>query len=546
MDSVPLIQKCSSPVLISDHRGGKMYVNCGKCESCRMSYKSAWQSRLNDEALRSKATLFFTLTYSNEHIPMLEYDSVSNAFYSNRSHKDDIYVDDFNLNEFTYIPQIQNYNKKNCVGYVCKADVQKFLKRLRRAVEYDTLGLLSDVSPSERQIRYFITSEYGPRTYRPHYHGLLYFDNIHVARAVEKHYIYKCWKLCNSSNINISEVVSAASSYVSKYVSCDTDCPNILQVAKKTKTFFLCSRRPAIGVSLYTYAGLSLKIQYNTTKVVRYIEKDGVPTSVRVPIPGSVSRYFYPKLYKSSTYDNKELYEFYSSISEYVRSGDREYIKDMSYDDAYKYISSIIPNYVKDVNQLLESIGLSDDWTYHNKSTIKLSDIYSQLSILQVNYGIYQNRCCLIRSVIFMVQNDVSLYEYIDNYSRFYSIRASESMEFFYDCQNYYKSVGYSNIDIARYMYPSTFMELPYSIVDVDNDVLSFVKMLCSGLGIEMDDLYPNGRMSYKFTNINTDYINTMEYNMHKSDVADRNLLFNKSRDLNHYINQNHLNYEAF
>ena len=117
MIQVPIIQKCSHPVRISDKtNGGYIYVGCGHCEACLYSYRSKWMQRLDNEAKSSVSVLFFTLTYDNDHLPMLTYDENTNALYSNRSHSDDVYLDDYvtdsvinkyNINPSSF-PQFQN------------------------------------------------------------------------------------------------------------------------------------------------------------------------------------------------------------------------------------------------------------------------------------------------------------------------------------------------------------------------------------------------------------------------------------------------------
>ena len=252
-----IIQKCTHPIRIVDRsNGGYMYVPCGHCQACITSYRSMWLQRLDAEAKSSKAVLFFTLTYDNDNVPSLTYDSGCNALFSNRSKSDDIYLDDYNFQlksgllniNINSLPLLQNDKSIHPrVGYACKADVQKFIKRLRRRLDYDTKNLISYVSSTCRSFRYFITSEYGPCTYRPHYHGLLYFNNIDVAKAVEKHYLRESWQFCDKQNVDISQVQTNASSYVSKYVRCDTRIPDLLKIPSKTSSFFLCSRKPAIG-----------------------------------------------------------------------------------------------------------------------------------------------------------------------------------------------------------------------------------------------------------------------------------------------------------
>ena len=96
-------------------------VPCGKCPACLANQRSEWIFRLQQEYLVSSFSIFVTLTYDDEHVPL-----------------------DFSVN---------------------KRDVQLFHKRLRKHF------------PSA-DLRYYLVSEYGDHTFRPHYHGLYFFKAI--------------------------------------------------------------------------------------------------------------------------------------------------------------------------------------------------------------------------------------------------------------------------------------------------------------------------------------------------------------------------------
>lgn len=95
-------------------------VPCGKCPACLANQRQEWVFRLKQEYLASRFALFVTLTYDEEHCP-----------------------------------------KDMCVN---KKDVQDFHKRLRKHF------------PS-RDLRFYLVSEYGDHTFRPHYHGLYFFKS---------------------------------------------------------------------------------------------------------------------------------------------------------------------------------------------------------------------------------------------------------------------------------------------------------------------------------------------------------------------------------
>jgi hypothetical protein len=557
MITVPVIQKCSHPFRIEDKtKGGYLYVPCGHCEACLKSYRSKWMERLDCEAKSSACTLFFTLTYDNDNIPKFTFDKGANALFSNRSSDDDIYLDDYiaeeSLNNWCLhpnsFPQLQNYESENItIGYCCKADIQKFFKRLRRRVEYDRHNLISNVKKENRSFRYFITSEYGPTTFRPHYHGLMFFDNISVAKAVEEVYLRECWQLCDPKNLDCSRVFGDASAYVAKYVRGFANSPDILKIASKTAVFYLCSRRPAIGVPFFDYSSMVSKVQCNTAKYDKLFIQDGVPTTVSLPIFSSATNFFFPKIYKSSSYDTKDLCAFYNRVFEYVSLWDRRKVDSstLSYKAEYDYYSTLLPNVIKTVRNYVDDYSSRDGLASTGKLT--LSDIYHTLTPFEIAFGIPQNRSALIKFIIFSRANNLSVYQYVENYQRLYSIRYSDSMQFMYEQMEKYRLAGYSNLQLAAFFYPTFFETLPnyYPSLDINHQLL--IDLQLSNLNIEYSDVYDEkGYKRKSFENIQAIYRNTSLYKSFIIQVKESNLTFEKKRKLNHFINQKQKNYEAF
>ncbi len=96
-------------------------VPCGHCSQCIACRQSSWLQRIQMESLRS-ICFMMTLTYNNESL---------------------VYTQD---------PEYS-------IAYPLYKDVQDMLKRLRA---------------SGMHLRYLVTSEYGKKTHRPHYHGLIF------------------------------------------------------------------------------------------------------------------------------------------------------------------------------------------------------------------------------------------------------------------------------------------------------------------------------------------------------------------------------------
>lgn len=119
--------ECISPITVVDKKTKVVtLVPCGKCYPCLLRKRHEWFFRLSCEADCSRGpNRFVTLTYTDEELPV------------NRAG----------------------------IPVVSKRDCQLFLKRLRTSCER-RFGC-SD-------IRYFLISEYGPTTLRPHYHLALF------------------------------------------------------------------------------------------------------------------------------------------------------------------------------------------------------------------------------------------------------------------------------------------------------------------------------------------------------------------------------------
>lgn len=153
--------RCLTPLIVknSEHKivaGAPRYIKvpCGCCVECYKRYLSTWAARLQLET-REEQAYFLTLTYDDEHIPE---DGVS------------------------------------------KTDVQTFHKSVRRFYK----STFQEDSP----MKYVLISEYGPTTFRPHYHGL-YFH----LQGLEN-YVDRLW---TKGFVTIDPVTPARLAYVMSF-----------------------------------------------------------------------------------------------------------------------------------------------------------------------------------------------------------------------------------------------------------------------------------------------------------------------------------------
>lgn len=177
-------------------------VPCGKCPHCLSRRRSDWVIRLKNEFKTAKSAWFITLTYDDCNLPVSSL--VDSSFISRRSE----YIDNS-----AYFP------------VVYRRDVQLFLKRLR-----------FDIRPFK--IRYFLVSEYGPTSFRPHYH-LLLFDFPKELDILS--HITNAW---NSGFVSVSDVNEARILYTAAYMFGKTELPDYL---KNHPPFVSCSK--GIGLS---------------------------------------------------------------------------------------------------------------------------------------------------------------------------------------------------------------------------------------------------------------------------------------------------------
>lgn len=181
-------------------------IPCGHCIACRINKREEWCTRICHETAFASSACFITLTYDEEHVPWME-DEDGN-----------MYREPF------------------------KKDIQDFIKRLR--YHFGT------------GIRFFIGSEHGPSTERPHYHGFLW--NL-PKDALNWRVLEPIW---GNGSVTVGEFTKKRANYAAKYYVEREEFEGHL------RDFSLMSRKPGIGRQ---YADRNAKRlnQYDVTTVTR-------------------------------------------------------------------------------------------------------------------------------------------------------------------------------------------------------------------------------------------------------------------------------------
>ena len=514
------LQKCSNPVRIKDDRhGGYIFVPCGHCINCNENRRNTIARRLDLESQGSADTLFVTLTYDNEHVSNIMLDVTESMLVSNRviSSKNPapqvvIPLDDSNKYELNALVPLQSKDGDSVdytYSYVNKVDVQKFLKRLRRLISYDKENLLSSIPPENRTFRYFICSEYGPKTLRAHYHGLLFFSDVRISEAVRSHYIHKAWKLCSQKNLRVERLIGAASSYVAKYVNKSSGVPHLLRLPA-TRTFYLASRKPAIGVAYLNKIDIRNQVQKRSLTYNKNVKsKDGSVSIVSMPYPKRISGYYYPKCYDYVNYSRRELCTLYGSFEG--------------------------PNIVNQVCRKYKIRTASD------KCGNKLSRVYHLLTDEERIYGISSNRTAAKRCYLYCLKYGCSVEQYVDDLISYHAHLASESIRFFCD----YLNDHHVSLKTLISAYSSAFTKLPIDVDMLVYDNSNYaLESLLNDYGLTLTDLYDTkGNLLPLYA---YDYINSSEFKKYSDTILQKRFEFNQKRLFTHYTNQLNCNYETF
>lgn len=306
---------CLFPITHRNPYTGKLVTHpCGKCVDCVRKFQQDWTFRLEKEYVDWTRAYFITLTYRDEDLPFLpiqqdtDFQSLSHSIDTLRP---SAYLarQRGRLSETTAYLSADNVTLGLPVPTVNKHDVQRYFKVLRERW-YLTHG-------DRLRMKYFLCSEYGPNTLRPHYHAVI-FCNVGVRdfsryfcepwRELFGNVYWKHRAIKAFSRNGVGDVMS----YVSKYCCKPAALDNPYCVAGVViKPFRLVSK--GIGLSWYT------KFHYSLTKRLdklvpltdKYIQAlDEAFVTLRNGYPYRLPRYyidrFFPhKLFPRKVYDSK-------------------------------------------------------------------------------------------------------------------------------------------------------------------------------------------------------------------------------------------------
>lgn len=307
------LSNCLHPqVVFNKYTRETLYVPCGKCAACLNSRAKRWIDKMNQEANCWKYTFSLYLDYDEENVPYYQivgdYLVEQNPRFFKHFQFEDICIPIFELKldkdyEFEYV-----YNRLNDtygIPHVSVRDIQTFKKRLNKY-------LYKHVTGHYQNFRSCIASEFGPSTFRGHYHGVIFFNDDRIAKEIGTA-VAACWKFGHSTCEPPKNSKGAVVQYVTQYLARPTDLPAVY-AHSKIRPFFLTSRHPPIG-SLFQSSEEVLKIfNDGSCERVQRVVREGKVSLESVPLSPSFKARLFPKCPRYSTISDSCRIELYRCL----------------------------------------------------------------------------------------------------------------------------------------------------------------------------------------------------------------------------------------
>lgn len=341
---------CSNPQKVyNKYINDYVYVPCGKCAICR-NRRAAHYTRLLERERESHLISFFvTLTYSNENLPLVQpelfadfknlsspdfelYDYVSSRERDNiRMTFQDFFSDDekdkYTQADILYFKSL--FDGFGGIPYASKSDIQLFLKRLNKYAH-------DHYTNQFKNFRYFVVSEYGSTTIRPHFHAIFFVDDYRFADQFADS-VAACWKF---GRVDSQPVESTACSYVAQYLNKFSDVPYVYE-NRALRSFFLCSRNPFIGA-------FSQRPEVDKEIVLQSAPATFVPKGkhssqlVSLPLESSYQNRLFPKCPSYGSVPDSLRAQFYTILGRFDGQTIRSFFKSVyaflvgDYNDIYR------------------------------------------------------------------------------------------------------------------------------------------------------------------------------------------------------------------
>lgn len=283
-DLLKAVDHCQHRSFVTNrYTGHRIAVDCGQCDYCIHKKAQKASMRVKTAGSAFKYSYFVTLTYDNEHIPLMNCEVLHSEYedalgisgdkvfgYERHSYipvseyqpedssqlrhifftqvqgtvpydreikkyvpvKDNWFLSMDAIRSFiqktqsvdnSVYPAAEQYGINNLIPFLNYVDIQNYIKRLRKHL-FQQLG-------SYETLHFYAVGEYGPVHFRPHYHILLFTNSQEVSEVLRQCHD-KSWKL-GRSDFQIAR--GGASSYVASYVNSLSSAPLLYRSCRAFK-----------------------------------------------------------------------------------------------------------------------------------------------------------------------------------------------------------------------------------------------------------------------------------------------------------------------
>lgn len=382
---------CVNKVFVRDllpqrHFRRGSYFACGRCSACRQHLANSRANKIRSHEHAETTPYFVHLTYDDRSLPyvrredlyqaslslaMGSHDDISVNIYRDSKYKRsrrsvqlvsapgtvigkrDLIIPFSSASLDTYFPLdtpdehphvlgIRKYYKDlhrfhyddSKISISFTPDFQNFIKRLRSYLSRNF---------SSKRLSFYSAPEYGPTSYRAHFHFILWLDSFLTKCQIESA-IVASWPLCDEDllkgNINVAH---SAASYAASYVNCPTSIPREFLVNFPLRS----SHSLHFGFNSGSFSLSSI--------ISRFIERRSCCYPVTVPdefgrfvtrdflLPKYVSSRFFPKVKGFSRIAPYSLFNVYTKISSYLRL-DKSRVVTLN-----KHLEPVYNSYCRDV-----------------------------------------------------------------------------------------------------------------------------------------------------------------------------------------------------
>ena len=504
------IVNCDNPrTVVNPHTGEKVRVRCGKCAQCMNAKAKKWINKLSVEAQYHRYAFMVNLTFDNYHLPRLVLDKNNNLVFKNRNLPLCIPLQDlFDIIDNSYQDQAHKDREKEYLlarlkhrlglPVCCSDDVSKFNKRLNKYFH-------DHITKRYQNFRFFLAHEYGPTTFRPHLHGIYYFDDPRI-EACFLEAVHSCWQNGDTSAANIFS--NGGFSYVAQYVNMSVHLPSFYS-HKDLRQRHQFSKCPPLGFDSLPLE--TLRQLYSERPTYRTVWDSSSARYVTLPVNSTFKDRYFPKC------------PGYNNISDFSRIGlyrAVEFLPSTDFDEFSEAVYSIfcrmrsgklssltfLPGITPYLQGILDYIpSLHMDTVEHRLVSLKLRKWFN-----------ISKRFCFIRDSLGVSSDYV-----LNCINEFYKKLDYERLKDFYFFQVNYLDLNPGRLLDLVFMYP---------------DMVDYFRSLKSDEYPD-NDLYVNALESFGISDLGTfDYSDTLDFKGSSSRASDIYKDTHKAHEKNEYL----------